>query len=426
MNYSQALRYIHSVSWLGSRPGLSRTKELLGKLGNPEDKLKFIHIAGTNGKGSVASMLSYILTQAGYKTGLYTSPFINRFNERIKINNIDISDDELAYFTEKIHPLAQSMTDPPTEFEIITCLALDYFLYNGCDIAILETGLGGELDSTNAIPVPELSVITSISFDHTAILGDTIEQIASAKAGIIKEGGDVVISANDERANDVLFQHAKAKNASITIPLYDTVVEKSYTIDGHVFCYGEYDDISLPLIGKYQVNNAAIALCAVDVLKNKGWNIPTEAVYSGLNKVTWTARFEILSKNPLFIVDGGHNPDGIFATADSLKTLFPGQQFIFILGFMADKEYEKMLSYILPLAKIVFAVTPDNPRALKAEVLAKIISKKGIEAIACDTIDLAVNSSLAAGDYPVVAAGSLYMSGEIRNCFYKREYKNGI
>lgn len=199
MNYSQALRYIHSVSWLGSRPGLSRTKELLGKLGNPEDKLKFIHIAGTNGKGSVASMLSYILTQAGYKTGLYTSPFINRFNERIKINNIDISDDELAYFTEKIQPLAQSMADPPTEFEIITCLALDYFLYNGCDIAILETGLGGELDSTNAIPVPELSVITSISFDHTAILGDTIEQIASAKAGIIKEGGDVVISANDEQ-----------------------------------------------------------------------------------------------------------------------------------------------------------------------------------------------------------------------------------
>ena len=273
MTYEEALKYIHSTCWLGSKPGLSRTRELLEKLDNPQKKLKFIHVAGTNGKGSFCAMISSVLTTAGYKTGLFTSPYILSFNERMKINGSDIKNERLAELTEKIMPLAEAMEDHPTEFELITCLAFQYFNEENCDIVVLETGMGGELDSTNVIENPELCVITAISLDHTAFLGDTIENIAKAKAGIIKPGCVCLNYSNEKNADAVIENTAKMQNAFILKPQYDTIIEKEYSLKGHLFSYADMQDIYLPLLGDYQLKNATMCISATKILKDKGYSI---------------------------------------------------------------------------------------------------------------------------------------------------------
>ena len=419
MNYEEALSYIHSISWLGSRPGLSRTRELLDSLGDPQKELKFIHIAGTNGKGSVAAMLSSVLTDAGYRTGLYTSPFIDRFNERIKLNGADIPDAALAELTERIRPHAEAMSDHPTEFELITALAFMYFAQEKCDIVVLEAGMGGELDSTNVIDVPELAILTSISLDHTAILGDTIEKIAATKAGIIKEGGDVVCAAADEAAKNVVFAHAERKKAFIYLPEYDKIEVKEHTVDGYRLDYKSMKDIHLALTGSYQAQNAAVVLRCIEVLNDKGWNIPVSAIKSGLSHVVWPARFEILRREPLFIVDGGHNPQGIRSTLNTLDQLLPEQKLNVIFGVMRDKSYNEMLALLRPYAYRLFAVTPDNPRALKADELAKAAEAAGIMSSYYESIPDAIDAASARGERPTLALGSLFMSGEIRRYFGK-------
>ena len=422
MNYNESLEYIHSVNWLGSKPGLSRTIHLLEKLGNPHKELKFIHIAGTNGKGSTASMLSSILTRAGYKTGLYTSPYINRFNERMKVNNIDISDEEVAELATLIKPLTDEMTeDRPTEFETITAVGMEFFKRHECDIVSLEVGLGGLLDSTNVIDVPELAIITAMGMDHTRELGDTMTQIAGEKGGIIKEGGDVVIYGQNEEAEAVFERIAAEKHANLRKADFTKIVPKEFDLDGQTFDFGEYKDLRIPLIGSYQLKNTAVVLTAVEVLRSKGWNISDEVVKEGLAKTFWPARFEILSKDPVFIVDGGHNPHGITGTADSLRRLFPGKKFTFVTGVMADKDVENILNLVVPLADRFITVCPDNPRAMKADVLAQRISALGVEATPADSIPAGVAQAieLAGKDGVVCALGSLYMSGDIRACFQK-------
>lgn len=419
MTYNEALQYIHSICWKGSKLGLDRTRELLGKLGNPEKQLKFIHIAGTNGKGSCAAMLSSILEEAGYHTGLYTSPFINRFNERMQIDHQCIPDDELAELTEYIRPFADGMEDSPTEFELITALAMVYFARHKCDIVVLEVGMGGELDSTNIIDVPEAAVIMAMGLDHVKELGPTMADIARAKAGIIKEGGDVVIYGGNPEADPVFEEVCAQRSAKLHKADFSAIVPGPFGLDGQSFSYGAWKDLQIPLVGVYQMRNAAVVLETVQVLRGKGWHISDAAVASGLKNTRWPARFEVLRRDPVFIVDGGHNPHGIRATAESLQRLFPGKKFTFVTGVMADKDVESILGLIVPLANQFFTVRPDNPRAMSAEELADRIRAMGAKATPCESVAAGVARAVEAEgkDGVACALGSLYMSGDVRACF---------
>ena len=421
MTYEEALSYIHSICWKGSKLGLDRTRELLGKLDDPQKELKFIHIAGTNGKGSTAAMLSSILEEAGYRVGLYTSPFINRFNERMQVNHQPIPDEELAALTEYVRPHADAMADSPTEFELITALAMVWFARQKCDIVVLEVGMGGELDSTNIIDVPEAAVIAAMGLDHVKELGPTMADIARAKAGIIKEGGRVVSYGGNPEADEVIAAVCRARNASLCQPDFSAIVPGDFSLEGQTFSYKGWRGLRIPLVGAYQMNNAAVVLETVEVLRQRGWSVSDEAVRQGLADTRWPARFEVLRRDPVFIVDGGHNPHGIRATAESLSRLFPGRKITFVTGVMADKDVEHILGLIVPLADQFFTVRPDNPRAMDAGELARRIEAMGAKATACASVQDGVDRAIQAeGPHGVACAlGSLYMSGEVRSCFGK-------
>ena len=421
MTYEEALSYIHSICWKGSKLGLDRTRELLGKLDDPQKELKFIHIAGTNGKGSTAAMLSSILEEAGYRVGLYTSPFINRFNERMQVNHQPIPDEELAALTEYVRPHADAMADSPTEFELITALAMVWFARQKCDIVVLEVGMGGELDSTNIIDVPEAAVIAAMGLDHVKELGPTMADIARAKAGIIKEGGRVVSYGGNPEADEVIAAVCRARNASLCQPDFSAIVPGDFSLEGQTFSYKGWRGLRIPLVGAYQMNNAAVVLETVEVLRQRGWSVSDEAVRQGLADTRWPARFEVLRRDPVFIVDGGHNPHGIRATAESLRRLFPGRKITFVTGVMADKDVEHILGLIVPLAEQFFTVRPDNPRAMDAGELAARIEAMGAKATACASVQDGVDRAIQAeGPHGVACAlGSLYMSGEVRSCFGK-------
>ena len=421
MTYEEALSYIHSICWKGSKLGLDRTRELLGKLNDPQKELKFIHIAGTNGKGSTAAMLSSILEEAGYRVGLYTSPFINRFNERMQVNHQPIPDEELAALTEYVRPHADAMADSPTEFELITALAMVWFARQKCDIVVLEVGMGGELDSTNIIDVPEAAVIAAMGLDHVKELGPTMADIARAKAGIIKEGGRVVSYGGNPEADEVIAAVCRARNASLCQPDFSAIVPGDFSLEGQTFSYKGWRGLRIPLVGAYQMNNAAVVLETVEVLRQRGWSVSDEAVRQGLADTRWPARFEVLRRDPVFIVDGGHNPHGIRATAESLRRLFPGRKITFVTGVMADKDVEHILGLIVPLAEQFFTVRPDNPRAMDAGELAARVEAMGAKATACASVQDGVDRAIQAeGPHGVACAlGSLYMSGEVRSCFGK-------
>ena len=421
MTYEEALSYIHSICWKGSKLGLDRTRELLGKLNDPQKELKFIHIAGTNGKGSTAAMLASILEEAGYRVGLYTSPFINRFNERMQVNHQPIPDEELAALTEYVRPHADAMADSPTEFELITALAMVWFARQKCDIVVLEVGMGGELDSTNIIDVPEAAVIAAMGLDHVKELGPTMADIARAKAGIIKEGGRVVSYGGNPEADEVIAAVCRARNASLCQPDFSAIVPGDFSLEGQTFSYKGWRGLRIPLVGAYQMNNAAVVLETVEVLRQRGWSVSDEAVRQGLADTRWPARFEVLRRDPVFIVDGGHNPHGIRATAESLRRLFPGRKITFVTGVMADKDVEHILGLIVPLADQFFTVRPDNPRAMDAGELAARIEAMGAKATTCASVQDGVDRAIQAeGPHGVACAlGSLYMSGEVRSCFGK-------
>ena len=282
MTLDEVLAYIHKVDWRGSVPGLSRIDTLLGLLGHPERHVKYVHVTGTNGKGSTCAMLASVLRAAGYKTGLYTSPYIFRFNERMQINGAPIPDDTLCALVEELRPLADRMADPPTEFELVTAIGLTWFAREACDIVVCEVGMGGEFDATNVIPAPEAAVLTNIGLDHTKVLGNTVEAIAATKAGIIKPGCHAVLYPCAPSVQEVVAVRCRAAGAPLTVADFDALSLVSDTLEGQIFNYGPYKGLRLPLLGGHQLRNAAVALTTIDVLRQRGWHIDESAVRQGL------------------------------------------------------------------------------------------------------------------------------------------------
>ena len=416
MNYEQALAYIHAINWTFCKPGLERIGELCEKLGHPERDVRFIHVAGTNGKGSFCTMLSSILAEAGYKVGLYTSPHMVRFNERMRVNGECIDDDVLADITTRVKPIADAMTDRPTEFELVTAIAFLYFKEMNCDMVVLETGLGGRLDATNVIPAPLASVITGIDLDHTAILGDTYAAIAGEKAGIIKASSPVVVGDCNEEALGAILQKAASANSAVYRANLSELSGLRYTMDGTLFHYREYKDLSLSLAGIYQPKNCATVLECIDALRERGIAIDDGAVREGLRKAHWTGRFEILSREPLVIYDGGHNPQGVSACVESVKALLPRQKVQVLCGILRDKDYGHMVAALTEIADGVVTLTVESPRALPAEELAAVLNENGVKAEASCGNEDAVKKAFSAAQkkgIPLLMIGSLYMYSQI-------------
>ena len=425
MTYAEALEYIHSISWRGSRPGLSRITELCGKMGEPQDSLRFIHIAGTNGKGSTASMLSSVLTAAGYKVGLFTSPYVEIFNERIRLNGENISDDALAEVTEYVKGFADTMADPPTEFELITAVGLEYYKREKCDYVVFECGLGGRYDSTNVIQTSVLSIITGIDLDHTALLGDTTAKIAWEKAGIIKDGVPVLFGEGDGDAEDVIKREAEAHDAPFYRTDFDKIMNVRSTLDGTEFDFcGTTHRINL--LGLYQTHNTATVLTAVDILRGEGLVIPDGAVRKGLNEARWSARFEILSRKPLVMYDGAHNPQGIAGAVENIRhylaPLAEDGRIVILMGVMADKDHKRMIKMLSPYADRVFTVTPGNARSLDSTDVEKDFEEYGVTGKAYGTIDDGVGAAMAYArdkNIPLLCLGSLYMYADVKSAVKK-------
>ena len=319
MTYEEALSYIHSFKRTKSTPSLKRIKELLSLMGNPEKSFPAVHVAGTNGKGSFSAMLERVLTFSGYKVGLYTSPFIERFNERMQIGNIQIPDDLLTEITEYVKPFADSMEDSPTEFDVTTAIGFEFFKRSGIDIAVVEAGLGGRFDSTNVFEKPLLSVITGVALDHTELLGDTVEKIAAEKAGIIKSGSPVLFGGNDISALEVIKSTSEALASPFFLPDTDKITIKKADLSSTVFDIAERKDVKITLLGMYQPYNAANVIKAVDILRKENINIPEEALIKGLEETKWKARFERLSHSPDIFYDGSLNPQGIELAVKTIK-----------------------------------------------------------------------------------------------------------
>lgn len=418
MTGQEAIALIHQRAWTGRKPGLERTQALLAALGNPERNLRFVHITGTNGKGSTAAMTASILTQAGLRTGLYTSPHLYQFCERMQVDGVPISDEDLGRLTQQVLEAAERMADPPTEFELMTAVGMAYFLEQNCDIVVLEVGLGGRLDSTNVIPAPEAAVITNIGLEHTKELGDTLAQIAGEKAGILKPGCRCVLYAQGNEASQVIRAVCREQH----IPLRETAPEQlevlSSGLEGQTFRYRGSGPYHIQLLGSYQLFNAITALDTIHALREAGWAIPEEAVLRGLSQARWPGRLELVRRNPDFIIDGGHNPQCVDALASALSALYPGKKLIFLSGVLADKDWHAMFRRVQPLAKAFVAVTPDSPRALPAAELAHWLKENfGLPVSVQESLDAGVDAALAmAGPSDVICAwGSLYSVGEIRH-----------
>ena len=418
MDYQEALAYIDGVAWFGSRPGLSRVTELLHRLGDPQNRLKFVHIAGTNGKGSCAAMLASVLKTAGYKTGLFTSPYLFRFNERMQINGREIDNDILADVVTRVSIPAEIMEDHPTEFELMTAAALLWYAEEGCDIVVLEVGLGGRFDATNVISRPEVSVIMNIGLDHTKILGDTVEKIAAEKAGIIKAGCPCVLYQQSDSVTQVIRQRCGEVGAELHIADFSAIKTEFDSLEGQVFTY-KGEAYAIPLLGAHQLKNAAVVIETAETLRRRGWKLPHEDVEHGLYAVSWPARFEVVSDGPCFVVDGGHNPQCAQTVAENLKKYFPGCRRVLLIGVLADKDYRSLADILAPEADEFVCVTPNSDRALPAEELAQVLRPYGKPVTVCESIKEGVSAAIdAAGqDGMVCAVGSLYMVGEIRACF---------
>ena len=400
---------------------MERITALCEALGNPQEKLKFVHVAGTNGKGSVCHMISSVLVEAGYKTGLFTSPYIIDFRERIQLNGEMIPKDRLAAITERIAKMIPDLEERnifPTEFEIITAVAFQYFLEENCDIVVLEVGLGGTLDSTNIISNAEVSIITSISMDHTDVLGETLQEIAEHKCGIIKENGTVVSYPQpDFMIERLIRERAKEKNCAFVQSELARLRLIRQELDGSDIIYAGCT-FRIPLPGKHQLYNFATAAAAINVLKNKGYIITMKQLMDGIAKVKIPARIEIVSREPLVIIDGGHNAEGVDALCDYLKTQCKEKDIIAVFGMMQDKNYSYCIGKLAPLCKRVYATTPSNPRSMKASELAAEIKPycKGKVKAVSDPLK-AYEKALKKADKQsaVIVSGSLYLASDIKN-----------
>ena len=411
-----SLNYIHGLYRKGAKPGLVREQQLLALLGNPEKTLKFIHIAGTNGKGSTAAMTASILHKAGYKAGLFTSPYIYRFNERIQLSGNQIPDADVIRLTAKLRALVPQMTEPPTEFEFVTAMAMEYYREQKADIVVLEVGMGGLNDATNVIPAPEVAVITNIGLDHTDALGDTVEKIAANKAGIFKEGCDAVVYRGTAGVEAVYETLCKEKSIPLHKADFEGLRSISHDLFGQVFHAGDRKNITLPLLGDHQLHNAAVVLSVADALIARGWKITEENIYDGIREVSWPGRFDIVCREPLFIIDGGHNPQCIEALVKNIRDYLTGRKVIALTGVLADKDYGEMFRPVMELVSEFVCITPDNPRKLESAELARHLTAAGATATACETVKEGVDLArkLAGQQGAVLCFGSLYSIGDIK------------
>ncbi len=425
-SYNDALEFIHGTYKFGIKLGLENIGKLLELMDNPHKQLKYVHVAGTNGKGSTVAFLSSILMEAGYKTGIYTSPYLERFTERIRINGEEIPEADLSRITlfvkRKIEDLLALGYNHPTEFEVVTSIAFQYYFEKKCAIVVLEVGLGGRFDSTNIIDTPLASVITTINYDHMDILGDTLEKIAFEKAGIIKQDGVVVLYPQPSGVEKVFEEVASSKSAVIHKADFSELKINYSGIDGVGFDYRGLMSLRIPLPGDFQARNAAVAVETIQVLRDAGWNITDDAVRAGLSNTKWAGRFEVVSKNPVFIIDVAHNRECAEALYSAINKYFPGKKAHFIVGVLKDKDYEQMIQAVLPAAAGFFTVTPSSARALDAKQLANFIKSHCNDVTISDRIDIAVESALsAAGPEGIVCAfGSHYFLGEVRKYIINR------
>lgn len=430
MNYRQAMEYIESLQTLGSVPGLENIINLCEKLGNPQDDLKFIHIAGTNGKGSVSAYLSSVLGSGGYKVGTYNSPVIRDYRERICVNGRMISQKVLCELLEQVKEACDLLVSEgkshPTPFEVETALGFLYFREKKCDYVILECGMGGKLDATNLVKNTVVAVFTPIGMDHMGFLGDTIEEIAGQKAGIIKPGCRIVSAQQREEAARVLEQVSGKQQTAVDFVQTEDASQIRYGLEKQSFVYKEKQTIKIALAGQYQIENALIALKVIEVLREEGIKISECAVEKGFASARWSGRFEILGRKPYFIADGAHNEDGARKLAQSIRFYFTKKKIIYIMGILKDKEYDKIISLTAPFATHIITVkTPDNPRAMDAYELAQAASAYHKSVTAAGSLEEAVEISylLADKDSVIVSFGSLSYLGRMMDILEKRQRK---
>ena len=416
---------IHEFNRFGMVLGLDRMEELLRRLGNPQDDLKVIHVAGTNGKGSVSKYLEEGLSACGYKMGLYTSPYIETFNERIRYDGADISDEDLEYYGQKVVSAAEAMVadglDSPTEFEVVTAIAFLYFADRQADITILEVGLGGIGDSTNVVKSPLASVITSISYDHMAQLGSSLAEIAVNKAGIIKTGCPVIANVPQRDAAKIIARKAYAMGSR----LYDISGIRAAVSDETPFSQKvsmelyekSYSDVEISMVGRHQAENLKTALATLEILRKSGAvKLDREALYEGLKRARQPGRFEVISEDPLVIIDGAHNEAGAQALQETMAQHFAGKKILLVAGILADKEIDSIVKFLTKITDHIIVTEPDNPRKLAAEKLAKHVADFGVAAEVVSDVEAAVHRAkeLADGYDVILFAGSLYLIGDVR------------
>ena len=473
MDWNEAIALLHGANWKHTKIGLERMRDFMHALGDPQEKLRYVHIAGTNGKGSACVMTQSILTAAGFRTGLYISPHLDQFNERLSIDGEMISDADLRRLAARVRAAAETLGEEPTDFEMITAMAFCWFEEQHCDLVVLEAGMGGRLDATNVISPPEVCAIMHIGLDHTEFLGDTVEKVAAEKAGILKPGADCVLYHQLPGVMDVVQQrfadvnpgatgttdvatdaaasadtadsrcasgaagtteaafdmahsnHAGASTKSAAARLVTTdptaFTARARTIDGQVFDYRARRHLRIQLLGNYQMENAMAVLDIIDCLQRRGWGITENAIRAGLAQATWPGRFEVLSREPLLIVDGAHNPNGVEALVDTIRAYFPNQKINFVMGVMKDKDYHTMLRLIAPYAARFITELPDAHRALRPDELKSEIRAYFDGPVeTADSVTAAVERAMeiAEGtDVITICFGSLYQVAEIRNYF---------
>lgn len=428
MKYIEAVEYMESLSEYGIVPGLGNITNLCEKLGNPQENLQFVHIAGTNGKGSVLAYVSTILKEAGYKVGRYVSPTIFEYRERIQINNRSITKKALCEYVERMKAICEELVKEgkkhPTPFEVETAMAFAYFKEQCCDIVVMETGMGGRQDATNIIENTLVAVLVSISMDHMQFLGKDLAAIAMEKAGIIKKGCHVVTALQEPEVQQVIEKQAAEFSAPVTVAKEENAKKVRFGLEKQRFDYGTWKNLGITLAGKHQVANAVLALEVVKALQLQGYAISEKALRNGLKETTWPGRFTLLSKSPCFIVDGAHNEDAAKKLAESIEFYFTNKRIIYIMGILRDKEYEKIIHLTHGYADQIFTVaTPNQKRTLSAYELATEVAKVHKNVSAVDSLEEAVEMAylMAGKEDVIIAFGSLSFTGKLMNILEERK-----
>lgn len=420
MTYEEACAFIDKTKEYGSILGLTSIRSLMAELSDIQDTLPVIHIAGTNGKGSTGAMLASVLTESGYSVGRYTSPAVFTYEEIFTVDGTPITQEEFAEAAAVVQEACERMISRgeahPTSFEVETAIAFLYFAWKKCDFVLLETGLGGITDATNIVAKPICSVLTSISMDHMGFLGNSLTAIASAKAGIIKEGCPVISAWQHKEALAVIEREAGLKNAKLIVADESRVQDVSYDEESLAFTYEGFGKVELTLTGFCQIANAACAIETLLLFQDIGYHITADTIRAGFQKVLWKGRFETVHTNPLFIIDGAHNEEAALRLRETIENCFTNRKITYIIGVLADKEHEKMLRIMLPLAERVYTVTPNNARALSADKLAEEAAKYHKQVTAMTTIDEALTCALqdAGDDGAVIAFGSLSYLADVK------------